>query len=51
MIISPPELVPFSHQRYISDLEYRFECDLEIQAERHERIQHLFHRHLLHNEY
>ncbi len=38
MRISPPELVPFSRQRYLSDIPYRTECDAENAAERAERI-------------
>ena len=38
MRISPPELVLFSRQRYISDLTYRSECDAEDAAERADRI-------------
>jgi len=39
MLISPPELVPFSRARYLSDLDYRTTCDLEAAGERHERLQ------------
>ena len=42
MIVIPPELVAFSRQRYLSDLEYRYECDAEIAAERADRIKLLF---------
>ena len=41
MIILPPDLV-FDKRRYLSDLEYRREHDLEMEAERYERIQILF---------
>ena len=42
MRICPPELVPFSRQRYLSDLAYRNECDAEEAAERYERLKLLF---------
>lgn len=42
MRVMPPEQIPFSRQRYLSDLVYRFECDQEVAAERHERIKLLF---------
>jgi len=42
MRISPPELVPFSRQRYLADLVYRTECDAENTAERYERLKLLF---------
>ena len=44
MRISPPELVPFSRQRYLSDIIYRIECDYENQAERADRINLLLRR-------
>ena len=42
MQILPPELEPRLREDYFSDLEYREQCDLEIAAERHERLQLLF---------
>ena len=42
MRISPPELVPFNRQRYLSDITYRIECDYENQAERAIRIALIF---------
>lgn len=42
MQISPPELVASSRQRYLTDLDYRTECDAEIAAERADRIRLLF---------
>ena len=41
--IVPPELLPISRQEYFSDLLLREELDLEIQAERRERLNLLFH--------
>jgi len=38
MRICPPELVTFSRQRYLSDINYRTECDAENAAERADRI-------------
>ena len=43
LVICPPELVPFDRKRYMSDLDYRFECDQEIYSERHNRMLQLFH--------
>lgn len=43
MQIVPPELVLFDRKRYMSDLDYRFECDQETYSERHERMLQLFH--------
>ena len=40
--VMPPELEPRPRQDYFTDLEYREQCDLEIAAERHERLQLLF---------
>jgi len=37
MQILPPDLVT-DKQRYFYDLNYRFECDQEVAAERHERL-------------
>ena len=42
LILCPPELVAFRRQRYLSDLEYRYECDAEIAAERADRIRIIF---------
>ncbi len=38
MIICPPELQLFDRNRYYTDLACRADCDLEMQAERIERI-------------
>ena len=46
MIILPPELKPFSRQRYLQDLAYREEEDRDIFAERRERLKILFAQHL-----
>ena len=41
MTLLPPDL-GFDRDKYYRDLEYRNECDQEIAAERHERMQLLF---------
>ena len=41
MQILPPDLL-FDKRRYFSDLEYRRQYDLEVEAERNERLQILF---------
>ena len=40
--IIPPELKTVTRQEYLSDLELRLQVDLELIAERHERLQLLF---------
>ena len=39
--IIPPELSPYDKPRYISDLAYRLQIDLENEGERHSRLLHL----------
>lgn len=41
MFINPPELSPYDRERYISDLDYRLQIDLEDEGERHSRLLHL----------
>ena len=36
--IAPPELQLFDRRRYEADISYRTECDLELMAERRERL-------------
>lgn len=43
MEIIPPELLTISRQRYFSDLRVREELDQEMQAERRDRLNLLFH--------
>ena len=43
MRILPPDLLPRPRQDYFIDLEYRLACDRENEAERRERLLHLFH--------
>ena len=38
MQILPPNLQVFDRRRYEADISYRTECDLELMAERHERL-------------
>lgn len=46
MIITPPELTPYSSSRYYNDLDYRQEIDNEHIAERHLRLLLLFNQEL-----
>ena len=41
--IIPPELRPVTRQLYMRDLELREQVDLEVQAERRDRLNLLFH--------
>ena len=38
MQILPPELLPYSSANYYADLEYREQHDLEVRAERRQRL-------------
>ena len=42
MEILPPGLLPYDPSRYLNDLEYRRERDLELAAERLDRLKLLF---------
>ena len=42
MIIIPPELLPYSTADYYADIEYREQLDLEVRAERLQRLALLF---------
>lgn len=42
MIIIPPELLPYSADRYYIDIEYREQSDIEARAERQKRLALLF---------
>jgi hypothetical protein len=40
--IIPPQLKPYTPERYYRDIEYRTLIDLEHIGERHERLMYLF---------
>ena len=50
MQIIPPELLPYSPDRYGSDINYREEVDLDVQNDRRQRLLLLFNPHLIPND-
>ena len=43
MQVIPPDALPISRQQYLNDVRLREAADLEIQAERRDRLNLLFH--------